>query len=220
MPLAARVNQARFINDRFVAVSGNGLILFSPDGLSWESRSAPTTETLNAVAHGKGRYVAGGYFVLAYSLDGVTWTVQPAPFQVYDIQFIDGWFVAVGNISGKLVSRDGVRWTSVDDLALNEYALTTLTYGGGVMVAGGGISLYRGTLHDSEAFKERLRFLVPAQLEYYGRTGFEYRLEQSTDLKGWYPDSPWAEGADQYLLWDVGPLQAPARFWRVVGRSP
>lgn len=216
--LASQVACARFVNGRFMAVGGNGVVLFSDDGLNWSATNAPTTEALNTLAFGKGRYVLGGYFVTGYSMDGTNWTIQPAPIQVYDIQFMDGWFVAVGNSYGMLVSRDGVQWESVDDPALNSYALNALAYGNGVVVAGGYLSLYRSTLYDSEAFKKRLRLLSPAQLEFYGESGYEYRIEQSTNLTGWTPLSGWITGTNQYLLWEAGPFQNAASFWRATGR--
>jgi hypothetical protein len=219
-PLASQVARARYINGRFMAVGGNGAILFSDDGLTWSGTNAPTTESLNTLAFGKGRYVAGGYFVLGYSLDGTNWTIQPAPIQVHDIQFIDGWFVAVGNGYGTLVSRDGVQWETIDDPALNEYELTALAYGNGALVAGGGLSLYRGTLNDSEVFRKRLRLLSPAQLEFYGTSGYEYRLEQSTNLTDWSPASDWSVGLNHYLLWDVNLFRGPWKFWRAAGRTP
>ncbi len=218
IPFASQINGAKFINGRFMAVGENGLVLSSNDGLTWANTNAPGAGSLNTIAYGKGRYVAGGYFVLAYSFDGTTWTVQPAPIQVYDIQFIDGWFVAVGNSHGMLVSRDGVQWASVDDQVLRNEALTTLTYGNGVVVVGGGLNLYRGTLQDSEIFKQSLHLLSLSQLEFYGASGYDYRLEQSTNLMEWLPISDWIPGSNEYLLWDVGPFEGAQRFWRAAGK--
>jgi len=216
--LVSQVTCARFINGRFTAVGNNGTILFSDDGLNWFGTNAPTTDALNTLTYGKGRYVVGSYFSTGYSMDGTNWTIQPAPMQVYDIQFIDGWFVAIGNSYGMMVSRDGINWKSVDDPALTSFALSSMAYGNGVIVAGGYLSLYRSAFSDSELFKKRLRLLAPAHLEFYGASGFEYRIEQSTNFTDWSSFSGWSIGTNQYLLWEAGQFQAPANFWRVIGR--
>lgn len=216
--LVSQVTCARFINGRFMAVGNSGTILFSDDGLNWFGTNAPTTDALNTLAYGKGRYVVGSYFSTGYSMNGTNWTIQPAPMQVYDIQFIDGWFVAVGNSYGMMVSRDGINWKSVDDPALTSFALSSMACGNGVVVVGGYLSLYRSAFSDSEVFKQRLRLLAPAQLEFYGASGFEYRIEQSTNFTDWSSFSGWGIGTNQYLLWEAGQFQAPANFWRVIGR--
>jgi hypothetical protein len=216
--LVSQIACARFVNGRFMGVGSNGAILSSEDGLNWQAADAPTTEALNTLAFGKGRYVVGGYFVTGYSMDGTNWTMQPAPMQVYDIQFMDGWFVAVGNNYGLLVSRDGARWESLADPNFNSFALNALAHGNGVVVAGGYLSLYRSKLSDSEAFRQRLRLLSPAQLEFYGASGYEYRIEESTNLTSWTPLAGWISETNQYLLWEAGSLQNAAKFWRAVGR--
>lgn len=221
-PLVSQVASARFINGRFIGVGGNddGFIFSSADGVTWEQTTLAGTGWLEGVAYGKGRYVAIGRDVSAVSFDGTNWTVQPVPIPGYDIQFADGWFIAVGPAYGMLVSRDGIQWEMVDYPVLNEHALNTLAYGGGAVVVGGGISLYRGTLNDSEVFRKRLRLLAPAQLEFYGASGYEYRLEQSTNLIDWSPTSDWTVGLNHYLLWDVNLFQDPGKFWRAAGRTP
>lgn len=216
-PMASQVASAGFVNGRFMAVGNNGAILFSDDGLDWSVMNTSTNILLNALAFGKGRYVVGGS-TLGFSMGGTNWTFQPAPMSVHNIQFMDDWFVAVGGNYGMLVSRDGVRWESADDPALNSDALNALAYGNGVVVAGGYLSLYRSTLSDSEAFKKRLRLLSPAQLEFYGKSGREYRLEQSSNLTNWIPLSDWIAGTNQYLLWEAGSFQKSINFWRAADR--
>lgn len=222
MPLAMEVNKVRFINGRFLGVGGDdddGFIFSSVDGLAWEKIILEGAGWLAGVAYGKGRYVAVGRDVSAVSFDGTNWTTQRIPFSGWDVTFADGWFLAVGPNYVTMISRDGVQWKTVKSSVVNNYALENLAFGGGVVIANGGLSLYRGTISDSDDFKNRLRLLSPAQLEFYGVSAYEYRLEQSTNLVDWLPASDWAAGANQYLIWDVNTFQGAEKFWRAAGKT-
>lgn len=220
-PLASEVYGVRFLNGRFIGVGGDdgdGFMFVSSDGLDWEKIVIEGSGWLGGVAYGKGRYVAVGRDVSAVSLDGDNWMTQPIPFHGRGVVFASGWFIAVGPDHGTAISRDGVQWKTVESFDVND-ALDNIAFGGGVVVANGGLSLYRSTVSDSEDFKKRLRLLSPAQLEFYGVDAREYRLEQSTNLMNWLPASEWTEGADHYLLWDANTSQAAENFWRAVERS-
>ena len=145
------------------------------------------------------------------------WTTYPTPIGIDDLDYVEGWFVGVGP-QGMVLSRDGVTWQITDIPVLHDSGLGVLSYGAGTMLASGGFNLYRGTLQETEEFRQNLRYLFPSQLEFYGRSGFEYRLEQTTNLTGWSPFSEWITGTNQYLLWEAGPLQNAANFWRATGR--
>lgn len=127
--------------------------------------------------------------------------------------------LAVGPNYVAMISRDGVHWKLANSPVVNNYPLENLAFGGGVVVANGGLSLYRGTVSDSDDFKKRLHLLSPAQLEFYGVGAYEYRLEQSTNLVDWLPASDWGEGANQYLIWNVDFFQGSEKFWRAAGRT-
>jgi hypothetical protein len=144
------VEKARFLNDRFMAVGDGGLLLVSQDGLRWDRRALPTTVSLCGIAYGRGRYVAGGSSILLYSLDGVTWQAQPAPMTVYDVEYVNGWFVALGNDSQVLVSADGIHWGSGAVPAGMDW-VTAAASGKGALVALAGINLYHGTISSSNA---------------------------------------------------------------------
>lgn len=218
-PLISQVSKARFVNGHFIGVGGvnDGFIFTSSDGLAWNKRSLVGSGWLEGVTYGKGRYVAVGRDVSAVSFDATNWIVNPVPIVVNDLEYVKGWFVGVGP-EEMIVSRDGLQWAKVDDPAVND-SLNALTYGGGILVAGGGVSLYRGTLNNSVDFDKHLRLLAPAQLEFYGVEGCEYRLEQSMNLMDWSPASTWVGGSNDYLIWDTASSQSAVEFWRVAGRT-
>jgi len=56
-------------------VGDAGIIVTSPDGISWTSRSSGTTNSLTSVSFGGGEYVAvGASGMILTSNDGITWT--------------------------------------------------------------------------------------------------------------------------------------------------
>lgn len=86
---------------------------------SWHIRSSPlgdTSENLEGVAYGNGRWVAvGDEGSILSSPDGAEWTIETnpaAPFRLDDVAYGNGVFVAVGR-SPKMVltSPDGRAWT-------------------------------------------------------------------------------------------------------------
>jgi hypothetical protein len=99
--------------------AGAGPVLSSPDAVSWTKRlTAP--DTLRAVAHGKGLFVAVGLNKHLYtSPDGVTWTQRDAGMasvdatkdDLFSIHFANDLFVAGGQAGYYITSPDGVTWT-------------------------------------------------------------------------------------------------------------
>jgi hypothetical protein len=82
------------------------------------------------------------------------------------------------------------------------------------MVAVAGLSFYRGVMTNPGLFTQRLNMLATQQLEYQADLGFEYRLEQSPNLRSWAPASSWTAGNGDYLLWGAGPLTNASLYWR------
>lgn len=119
--------------DNVVAVLPNGIyhfdgayyvrsssnILRSLDLVVWTSvRDLPNNPASFPMKKLNGRlYVTGSLNQIQYSTDGITWTpanvVAPTipTFDIYDITFRDGVFVAVGSSSSIYVSTDGHNWT-------------------------------------------------------------------------------------------------------------
>jgi len=112
---------------KFVAVSGDKKMAYSPDGVTWTAVKSPSIE-FNDIAYGNGKFVAvgyfsvGGYFAagkITYSPDGINWTdVKDSSFKkdtIGSIAFGNGMFVAAAKYAnGKLAySPDGINWTQV-----------------------------------------------------------------------------------------------------------
>jgi hypothetical protein len=107
----------------FLTFGAGGVILRSTDGINWSTRTSGTTETINAMAYGNGRWLGVTNDVngtIVYSDDeGLTWTattVGYAPFfpRMVSVAYGDGQFVALGVMSGGGpcfdVSHDGLTW--------------------------------------------------------------------------------------------------------------
>ncbi len=142
----SEVYNVRYLHGRFVAPGPNGTVLFSAGGLRWKAHSTTTMENLECVAYGNRIYVAGGGSVIVSSRNGIRWQVTSVPMLVRTIEFVDGWFVAMGWPSGVLVSRDALVWQPLDVRGAVT-GVTSLAVGNGILVGGAGVSLYRGTLH-------------------------------------------------------------------------
>jgi hypothetical protein len=219
-PLADEIARVKFLNGRFMGAGGdndNGFVFSSTDGIAWQKTTLPGIGWLAGLAYGKARYVAAGRDSCALFLDGNNWTTYPTPIGIDDLDYVEGWFIGIGP-EGISFSRDGATWQAKPQPIQNENYLSMLSYHAGTMLISGGFNLYRGTLQDTEEFRQRLRQIFPAQLEFYGKSGFEYRLEQTTNFSDWTPFSGWITGTNQYLLWEAGSFQNAANFWRAAGR--
>ena len=83
-------------------VSGNGVILTSPNGITWTTRSFGTSIFLRDVTYGNGRFVTVGSTLISTSPDGITWTARdsgttsPLYSVTYGGSSFSELFVAVG----------------------------------------------------------------------------------------------------------------------------
>ncbi len=101
---------------RYNGASYTGVVVTSPDGVTWTDRTsaANITSEMYAVAWGGGQYVATGVGA-SISPDGVTWT--PYNDQSADLMasmaYGAGLFVALDGSTGadSITSPDGVHWT-------------------------------------------------------------------------------------------------------------
>jgi hypothetical protein len=147
--ISANLSGITFGNQRFVAVGSMGAIVVSTNAIDWTNRSVPATNTLTAVAHGNGNFVAIGFYT-AYSFgfpraipivwtsnNGTIWTNSPSiSFVAQDVTFGNDLFVALGVDAAIKIStsRDGVNWTSAN---WPGYDLYCVTAGRGMFVAAG-----------------------------------------------------------------------------------
>jgi photosystem II stability/assembly factor-like uncharacterized protein len=135
-------------NGTFVAVGGEGTILNSVDGITWEPRTSGTSMTLNMVTYGNGLFVAvGPHGTILISPDGRTWTPR-TPYSgtthdLYAVAYGNGIFVALGYSSPELpstnrraiiTSPDGYTWTAGTFPKSFEYPLV-VRFGNGIFVS-------------------------------------------------------------------------------------
>lgn len=146
---ASEIWKAKFLQRRFIGVGGDedGFIFTSRNGTRWTKKTLPGAGWLAGVAYGAKRYVAAGRSASAVSFDGANWSVHPTPRIVYDLQYIDDWFVGVGP-NGMIFSRDGMEWqvSTQSDLPAS---LGLLSSGAGTLVGSYGPTLYLGALQDN-----------------------------------------------------------------------
>jgi hypothetical protein len=114
--------------------------------VSWTPVGDPKfgTNTIQAIAYGSGKFVAGGNGgKAAYSADGVTWTPvsdsKLGTSAIYSIAYGGGKFVAGGNGGKAAYSADGVTWTAAANPQFEGETIQAIAYGGGKFVAVGDI---------------------------------------------------------------------------------
>lgn len=107
-----------FGNGRYVAVSTDGYVAISLDGVNWGASSILTGDW-NDIVFGNGVFVAVktvGTYSARWSEDGVTWHDTNIPTRgLYTISFCDGLFVCADTTSTAYeiwTSQDGKTWTA------------------------------------------------------------------------------------------------------------
>ncbi len=125
----------------FVAVGQGGLILTSPDGATWTSRTSGTALRLRSVTASANRVVAVGETgtVLTSDDSGVTWTARTSGVTetLRGVAASQSLFVAVGGQTNALIrtSSDGVTWSATTVPALGK--LRGAAWGNGLFVVVG-----------------------------------------------------------------------------------
>ena len=103
----------------YVAVGSGGVILTSPDTVTWTSRTSGTSNILLSVIYAGGQYIAAGSNIILSSTDAISWTTVATPSStIYDIAYSSslGMYVAAASGSGGsndiFTSTDGSTWTA------------------------------------------------------------------------------------------------------------
>lgn len=101
---------------QFVAVGAGGLVVTSPDGVTWTARTSGTASTLDGVAWSGGQFaaVAGSSGAVITSPDGIIWTAHlaaDAPNGLNGIAWSGTKFAAVGGSGIAVTSADGATWS-------------------------------------------------------------------------------------------------------------
>ncbi len=112
--LAAWVVGIDWSGDHFLALNREGVLLYSPDGLSWGGAKLDLRGlTLKRMRRVNDYWYGLGYFgLMIRSRNGVDWEHVPIStlYAINDIAWGNGLFVAVGNRGLILVSEDGLDW--------------------------------------------------------------------------------------------------------------
>ncbi len=148
--LFVAVGDCPFVSGR---CTSNGVIITSPDGITWTDRDSGIRGRLFSQlfgvtyggASGSELFVAVGLSGIITSPDGITWTVRDTTDildQLFDVTYGGAsgieLFVAVGGRFGGgaiFTSPDGITWTARTSGTMN--GLRSVTYGNGVFIAAG-----------------------------------------------------------------------------------
>ena len=101
---------------KYVA-EGAGNAWFSANGTTWSGN--PVGISFTAMDYGAGRYVAGTFYDLLSSTDGINWSeVDSSYTYYYKIRYLNNTFFALGmnfqNVTGLILqSADGLHWTNI-----------------------------------------------------------------------------------------------------------
>lgn len=128
-------------NGQFVVVSGQGIILSSPDGAIWTRCVCGTTDNFAAITFANGQFVAVGSNFnrqIFTSPDGIIWTAQNinSYTAMKGITYGNGQFVSITN-GGWFTSPDAITWTEhFWESGVQPY-LSAVAFGNGLYVAVG-----------------------------------------------------------------------------------
>jgi len=130
------VINVHFANGLFFALSNNGDISTSPDGLNFTLRSSGTTSNLFAMASSPTLHVvllSSG--PVTTSPDGITWTLRTTNLAANGsaLHFANGLFVAANSAAAIVTSPDGITWTARVSNVSGQ--INSITFGAGLFVA-------------------------------------------------------------------------------------
>ena len=140
-------NSVTYGNGLYVAVSGNGKVMTSPDAITWTPQTSALNNYWTSVTYGNNLFVAVSYQGnIMTSGNGILWILQsppvnpPFPTQTYygtwySVTYGNGKFVAVDIYGRTMNSPDGINWTVRGYTGGGDW--TSVTYGNGKFVAVG-----------------------------------------------------------------------------------
>jgi hypothetical protein len=132
-----------FGNGRWVALTSDGKLQSSTDGIEWNSAYLPVESFLRRVAFGHGRFVAvGGSYaaansVILTSVNGRSWNLaaNPSRHVLHGVTYSGDRFIAVGAGGTILTSKSGRRWQKQN--SGTDATLAAVVHGNGTCVIGG-----------------------------------------------------------------------------------
>ena len=133
---------------KFVAISDDGEIAYSEDGINWGKTKLSGNASWGSVCYGNGKFVVvgrscnatvgdwdtwDGCNIAAYSNDGIKWELSELPKMAwYGVCYGNGKFAAVAYMSDTAVySTNGINWAETTI----PYSMTKICYGDGKFVA-------------------------------------------------------------------------------------
>lgn len=140
-----RMNKVIWVNNNFIAVGNDGVILTSPNGIEWTKQPSVTNIKLNAITWTGTQYVTvGDNNIILTSPDGSVWTERNV---IDSIQHLHGisWsgqqFVAVGRNLDKdksliMTSPDGITWAK-NSFEMEGVELKNVAWSGNLFMAVG-----------------------------------------------------------------------------------
>ncbi|MBN2558746.1 MAG: type II secretion system protein [Clostridia bacterium] len=113
------LRRIKHLNGTFITAGENGAIYTSSNGEDWNNKSVLTTETIEGLSYGAGRYIAiTGAGSVYHSMDLTAWTYISAPESglegINDVVWTGAGFLAVGDSSFIAFSPDGLIWSQID----------------------------------------------------------------------------------------------------------
>ena len=110
-----RINTLEYVNNKFIGVGDNGLIITSSDGTTWDNKTSGTSEKIKGITYGNGIYVTIATNGVIYtSTDTDTWTLRSSGTtnDLWAVEFGNGEFLA-GGTNVVIKSNDGITWTQI-----------------------------------------------------------------------------------------------------------
>ena len=132
------LNKIIFANNQFIVVGSEGIILTSPDGITWTQRTSGINTNLLSITFGNNLFVAVGPNCILTSADGITWTNRSSgTITGYNsVCYGNNLFVAVNMTDRIATSPDGITWTQRTSSGTQK-ALKDITFGNDLFVAVG-----------------------------------------------------------------------------------
>jgi hypothetical protein len=132
-PTVDEATRSLILNVRWIISGGApGCIAYSVDGITWKNTPLLfSSNVLRSSAYGDGKWISlykGGK--LAYSTNGITWTLIQSNVDIYPSRIIyaDNKFVGVNNGFSIVFSINGIDWTKLEDI-VTDASMNTVAYG-------------------------------------------------------------------------------------------
>jgi hypothetical protein len=142
----------------FVGVGGTTTAQSSPDGITWTTRTLPTSQTWLGVAFGNAKFVAvgGRGAAAAPSSDGITWAAatMPASTNWASCAYGNSIWVAVGATTVAASAPDPTGTWTARTLPTSQ-TWKDVAFGGGIFVAIGGTATAAASSTDGQTWTAR-----------------------------------------------------------------